>query len=158
MPLRKWEGSTRRLTRKPGDRPFRTTTKAHQLRREVVVKRLSAFLACFFLTPLFAFAQSSVQPKVTDEIVVTASAVPETVSSTPASVTVVTKKEIDEQNARDIADVLREVPGLSLSRSGSNGKATSVFSRGANSQHTLVLWNGIQIKDPYFSGLARGGL
>src|SRR5258708_5609506 len=104
MPLRKWEGSTSRLTRKPGDRPFRTTTKAHQLRREVVVKRLSVFLACFFLTPLVVFGQSTTQPKVTDEIVVTASAVPESVASTPASVTVVTKQEMDEQNARDIAD------------------------------------------------------
>jgi vitamin B12 transporter len=120
------------------------------------VKRLSAFLACFFLTPLFVFAQSTPQPKVTDEIVVTASAVPESVASTPASVTVVTKKEMDEQNARDIADVLREVPGLSLSRSGSDGKATSLFTRGANSQHTLVLWNGIEINDPDFSGYDWG--
>ncbi len=119
------------------------------------MKRLSVVLLSFF-APLFAFAQSTIQPKVTNEIVVTASAVPETVSSTPASVTVVTKKEIEEQNARDIADVLREVPGLSLSRSGSNGKATSLFSRGANSQHTLVLWNGIEINDPFFSGYDWG--
>lgn len=120
------------------------------------MKRLSSLLF-LFLTPLLASAQSTTpQPKVTDEIVVTASAVPESVSSTPASVTVVTKKEMDEQNARDIADVLREVPGITLSRSGSDGKATSLFTRGANSQHTLVLWNGIEINDPYFSGYDWG--
>jgi vitamin B12 transporter len=115
------------------------------------VKR-SAVLLVLFLFPTLTFAQT----KVTDTIVVTASGVPETIESTPASVTVVTKKEMEQQNARDIADVLREVPGLAVSRSGSNGKATSLFSRGANSQHTLVLWNGIEINDPYFSGYDWG--
>jgi vitamin B12 transporter len=117
------------------------------------VKRTVVFLISF-LFPTFASAQTP--PNVADEIVVTASAVPETVANTPASVTVVTKKEMEQQNARDIADVLREVPGLSISRSGSNGKATSLFTRGSNSTHTLVLWNGIEINDPYFSGYDWG--
>src|SRR5437867_9411267 len=77
---------------------------------------------------------------------------PETVESTPASVTVITRKDIDERAARDVADVLREVPGLSVSRTGSLGKTTSIFIRGASSKQALVLWNGVEINDPYFSG------
>ena len=91
-----------------------------------------------------------------DQIVVTASALPESVESTPAAVAVVTKEDIDKRAARDVADVLREVPGLVVSRTGSLGKATSIFIRGASSKQTLVLWNGIEINDPYFSGYNFG--
>jgi len=112
------------------------------------VKRL--FILFFIAIPVFA------QQKISDRIVVTASDVPETIESTPAAVTVVTKKDIDERAARDVADVLREVPGLSVSRTGSAGKATSLFTRGAASTQTLVLWNGIEINNPYFSGYDWG--
>lgn len=99
-------------------------------------------------TPVFAQVQ--------DEIVVTASALPEKVDSTPAAATVVTREEIEERAARDVAEVLREVPGLIVSRTGSAGRATSLFTRGSSSTHTLVLWNGIEITNPYFAGYDWG--
>jgi vitamin B12 transporter len=111
-----------------------------------------AFSILSLLAASFAFAQN----KITEEIVVTASALPETVGSTPAAVTVVTKKDIDRRAARDLADILREVPGLTVSRSGSPGKATSLFTRGAASTQTLVMWNGIEINNPYFAGYDWG--
>ncbi len=112
------------------------------------------FLAIFlFAVPLLA---QQPQQKLSDTIVVTPSQLPETVESTPASVTVVTKDDIDKRAARDVIDVLREVPGISVSRTGSRGKAASIFMRGASSKQTLVLWNGIEINDPYFSGYNFG--
>lgn len=96
------------------------------------------------------------QVRTNQEIVVTASAVPETVDSTPASVTVITKKDIQERQARDVGDVLRKVPGLTVSQTGSLSKTESVFIRGASSKQTLVLWNGVEINDPYFSGYNWG--
>jgi vitamin B12 transporter len=116
------------------------------------MKSILAFFLVF--SPFFAFSQTT--QTASDEIVVTASAIPETVESTPATVTVITKKEIEQHAARDLADVLREVPGLTISRTGSPGKATSLFTRGANSTHTLVLWNGIEINNPYFAGYDWG--
>jgi len=115
---------------------------------------MKRFLAFFlFAVPLFAQTQPQ---KITDQIVVTASELPETLESTPASVTVVGKDDIDKRAARDVADVLREVPGLFLARSGSPGKQISLFTRGAASTQTLVLWNGIEINNPYFSGYDWG--
>ncbi len=102
------------------------------------------------------FLAAATPQKISDRIVVTASDVAETLESTPAAVTVVTKKDINERAARDVADVLREVPGLAVSRTGSPGKATSLFTRGAASTQTLVLWNGIEINNPYFSGYDWG--
>ena len=107
-------------------------------------------------TIVFLLFLAAASPALHDQIIVTASALPETVESTPASVTVVTKDDIDKRAARDVADVLREVPGLSVSRTGSLGKTTSVFIRGASSKQTLVLWNGVEINDPYFSGYNFG--
>src|SRR5207247_9648198 len=39
---------------------------------------------------------------------------------------------------------------------GSLGKTTSIFIRGASSKQALVLWNGVEINDPYFSGYNWG--
>ncbi|HVG25116.1 MAG TPA: TonB-dependent receptor [Thermoanaerobaculia bacterium] len=112
-----------------------------------------------FLVVIFATAfqlSGQVPAKATEEIVVTASALPEAVESTPAAVTVITRDEIDERAARDVAELLREVPGVHVSRTGSAGRATSLFTRGSNSTHTLVLWNGIEITNPYFAGYDWG--
>lgn len=118
---------------------------------------MKAFAVLLFLAAPPLAAQSTPPPAtVHDEIIVTASALAEPVSSTPAAVTVITRQEIDERAARDIADVLREVPGVTVSRTGSPGRATSLFTRGSNSTHTLVLWNGIEINNPYFSGYDWG--
>ncbi|MGZ8781496.1 MAG: TonB-dependent receptor plug domain-containing protein [Thermoanaerobaculia bacterium] len=110
----------------------------------------------FFSLVLVSRFSLFAQQQLTDVIIVTASALPEAVESTPAAATVVTREEIDARAARDVADVLREVPGLHLSRTGSPGRATSLFTRGSNSNHTLVLWNGIEITNPYFSGYDWG--
>jgi vitamin B12 transporter len=118
------------------------------------MKRVLA-LSLFFVVPSFAQSTPPTQT-LNDQIVVTASSLPESVQATPASVTVITKKDIDDRAARDVADVLREVPGLVLARSGSPGKATSLFTRGAASTQTLVMWNGIVLNNPYFSGYDWG--
>jgi vitamin B12 transporter len=120
------------------------------------MKRVLA-IAVFFVVPAFAQSTPQQPPQtINDQIVVTASSLPETVQATPAAVTVITRTDIDERAAGDVADVLREVPGLVLARSGSPGKATSLFTRGAASTQTLVLWNGIVLNNPYFSGYDWG--
>ena len=115
------------------------------------MKAILALLLCST-----ALSAQTLPPAIQDEIIVTASALPETVESTPAAVTVLTRDDADSRAARDVADLLREVPGVSISRSGSPGRATSLFTRGGNSTHTLVLWNGIEINNPYFAGYDWG--
>jgi len=109
-----------------------------------------------FLILAATVATPATQPTVQTEIIVTATALPETESSVPATVTVITREDIDQREARDVADVLREVPGVVMSRTGSQGRVTSLFMRGSNSNHTLVLWNGIEITNPYFAGYDWG--
>jgi vitamin B12 transporter len=98
----------------------------------------------------------SAQTALSAEIVVTASSVPETIEETPAAVSVITKEDLDRRAARDVVDVLREVPGLAVARTGTPGKATSIFLRGGSSKAALVLWNGVEMNNPYFSGYDFG--
>lgn len=92
------------------------------------------------------------RPPIEESIVVTATLEDEESEDVPATVTVVEREEIEARQATSVAELLRTVPGVSVSRSGSPGKATSVFVRGANSNHTLVLWNGVRLNDPFFGG------
>lgn len=91
-------------------------------------------------------------PPIEESIVVTATLEGEEADDIPATVTVIGREEIEARQATSVAELLRTVPGVSVSRSGSPGKATSVFVRGANSNHTLVLWNGVRLNDPFFGG------
>jgi vitamin B12 transporter len=98
-----------------------------------------------------AAAQSPV-PSFSDAVVVTASLDGEERRQTPASTTVLDQREIAARQANDLAALLTTVPGLSLTQSGPAGQQTSLFTRGTNSNQTLLLWNGIQLNDPYFGG------
>ena len=79
-----------------------------------------------------------------------------TVSKTPntsmfskqgISKTIITKQDIISSGAVDTNDVLKLVPGLDVFQSGQKGQQTSIFTRGSESNHTLVLLNGIAIND-----------
>jgi len=117
----------------------------------------SVLVSFLLLFPLFAFAQNQPVPA-SAQIVVTASSVPESVETTPASVTVISKDDIEKREARNVADVLRDVPGVTLARTGSSGKTTSIFIRGGSSKQALVLWNGIELNNAYLSGYDFGQL
>ena len=119
------------------------------------MKRIVLFL---FLVTVPAFAQNTPPITTSDEIIVTASALPERVEITPAAATILTRADIEARQARDVADVLREVPGVVVSRTGSQGKAASLFIRGGSSKQALVLWNGVEINNAYFSGYNLGQL
>ena len=81
----------------------------------------------------------------TEEIVVTATRLPIAEETSPASVSVVTSKEIEQRQVQRVADALREVPGINVTQTGAPGQLTSVFTRGLRSEHTQVLLDGIPI-------------
>lgn len=65
-----------------------------------------------------------------------------------ASVTVVTRKELQEQQIRYAADALRSLPGVEVTQSGGPGNLTQVRIRGAEANQTLVLVDGIEVNNP----------
>lgn len=81
----------------------------------------------------------------TAPIVVTATRTAETADETLASVTVITREDIERQQALSVQDVLRGVPGVDIANNGGLGKATAVFLRGTEADHVLVLVDGVKI-------------
>lgn len=80
-----------------------------------------------------------------EEIMVTATRTTQTVNEALAPVSVITRDEIERKQPRSVQDLLRGTPGLSITNSGGQGKQTSVFVRGTNSDHVLVLVDGIKM-------------
>jgi len=61
------------------------------------------------------------------------------------SASVITAKDIQDQQAETVLEALRNVPGLDVVQSGSRGAGTAVFVRGAESDHVLVLIDGVEV-------------
>jgi len=59
----------------------------------------------------------------------------------------ITKEDIVNSGAVDVNDVLKLINGLDVFQSGTKGQTTSIFTRGSESNHTLVLLNGVAIND-----------
>ena len=78
-------------------------------------------------------------------LVVTADRIAQDQASVSADVTVITQQDIQQSQAKSVANLLRSYGGLDVAASGGPGKATSVFMRGANSGHTLVLIDGVRV-------------
>lgn len=83
-----------------------------------------------------------------DKIVVTATRTPTAVKNTGSSVSVITREEIELKQLHSLADALKGVSGIRVAETGGRGSQTSVFARGSNSNHTLVMIDGIEINDP----------
>lgn len=86
------------------------------------------------------------------EIVVTATRDEVPIEQVGSSLTVITAQEIERQQKQTVADALRMVPGLDVARSGGLGQNASIFMRGADSRHTLVLIDGVELNDPSTTG------
>ncbi|MBM3617048.1 MAG: TonB-dependent receptor [Alphaproteobacteria bacterium] len=81
-------------------------------------------------------------------VIVTANRTPTAADKVASSVTVITAEEIKTRQLQTLPDVLNSVPGLQVVQAGGPGAQTSVFMRGANSNHTKVIIDGIEVNDP----------
>lgn len=78
------------------------------------------------------------------ELSITANRRVQATKDTLSAVTVINREQIEQYQATTVADVLRRVPGINISNNGGIGKNTSVFMRGTNSGHVLVLVDGVR--------------
>lgn len=89
---------------------------------------------------------------VLEQMVVTANRYETPVSEVGSSITVITSKEIEQSKKTTVLELLRTVPSLDVIQYGGEGRTTYVFLRGANSEHTLVLLDGVELNDPSSTG------
>jgi vitamin B12 transporter len=88
----------------------------------------------------------------TDQLVVTATLEEAPRPELSSSLDVLPSEEIHARQAVSIGELVATTPGATLLASGGPGRAGSLFLRGADSNQTLVLWNGIALNDPLYGG------
>lgn len=101
-------------------------------------------LTLILITSFIGNGYAQPQTKQQEDIVVTASRVPESQDDTLASVTVINRKDIENSQAQSLAELLQSINGLSISNDGGAGKNSSIFMRGTNSDHVLFLIDGVR--------------
>ncbi len=95
-----------------------------------------------------AHAQTVTEPVPIPDIVVTATRSPLAISQAGSAISVITAEDIEKESIKSPAEVLRRVPGVTVTETGGPGATTTVRLRGADSGHTLVLIDGIRVNDP----------
>lgn len=111
--------------------------------------RTPVALALALNAPLLVLAQTapaaSSNPPASTDYVVTASRTPELAGSTVRPVQVITAEDIRLSGAGSLTDLLGTLGGVEITRSGGLGQSSSIFLRGANSDHTVVLVDGVRV-------------
>ncbi len=79
-----------------------------------------------------------------ETLVVSAAQIDQPLSRTPDSVTVIPGREIEAKQQFTLASALRSVPGVTLQQNGGPGTVTSLFTRGGESDYTLILVDGVR--------------
>ena len=132
----------------------------------------SALLAALVAAPVFCLAQqnpsssttpapaagSADAPVALDPVLVTASRTPQPQSRIGAATIVIDRAQILAAQAGDIAELLRFHAGIEIGRSGGPGQLTSAFIRGGESNHTLVLIDGVRVNPATAGGAALQNL
>ena len=106
------------------------------------------------LSLLAGTASLAADPSPSDIIIVTATRTKIPLDDAIVPVAVITRENIELSLAIDLAELLRFEAGVDIGRNGGPGQTTSVFLRGTESNHTLVLIDGVRINPGTIGGAA----
>jgi vitamin B12 transporter len=110
------------------------------------------------LVPLFALSSVNAQEsQEIEEVLVSAALIPIVASRSANAITVIDSDQIKLRAAQSVSDLLRDVPGLAVSSYGALGSLTSIRARGSESNHLVVLVDGVEVNDPSQSDMLNWG-
>ena len=130
---------------------------AHFSKRGTNVMKTNLITTALLLSAS-AFIQAETKTELEPINVYSAYATPVNQDQTASSITVLTEKDFAERNATYVSDVLKTVPGVAMGISGGRGATTSLFLRGADSNQTAVIIDGIKVNPVNGYGFDFGGL
>ncbi|MDC0074781.1 TonB-dependent receptor [Alphaproteobacteria bacterium] len=103
------------------------------------------FKLFFFISYQYSYAEETFY---LDEIVVSATRIAVPAKNIASPISVIDRQEADTQQYKTLTDAMINLPGLNGVAIGGSGHQTSFFIRGSNSNHSLVLLDGIEMSDP----------
>ena len=107
----------------------------------ILVSLKQLIYSLFFL---IAILHGSADQEQYEEILVSASLIPISLNDSANSITLITADDIDNLAIANLSDLLRDLAGFSVSRSGVLGAQTQIRVRGSEANHILVLIDGIE--------------
>lgn len=113
--------------------------------------RLSAIACAAAAVALPAWAQNS---PVLNEVVVTATRVTQPLTDVLADVSLIDRDALERSGAASLADVLARLPGVTFTRNGGPAATTSLYLRGGETRHTLLLIDGVRVDSQSTGGAA----
>ena len=119
-----------------------------------MIKKVLCFVLALTILRFNVFSQENLEKEkvstssIQHEIVVTATRLETPAKEIASSVTVITRERLEQSKKTTVIEALQEVLGVSIIQNGPPGAAASVFLRGANSEHTLILMDGVELNDP----------
>lgn len=125
-----------------------TRLEEFAMKRKIVSTALAAILAASLLLPQDNSEEEDQVPPLQHQVVVTATRLETPMREIASSVTVISRQELERMKKTSVLEALQDALGLTVVQSGPPGSAASVFLRGANSEHTLVLLDGVELNDP----------
>jgi vitamin B12 transporter len=113
------------------------------------MKKEKIFSMSAMLIALGVSAQDTLKNRQLDEVVISATRSEKNINDIGRSITVITSDEIKRSGANSVAELLTQQEGIYVVGAGQNpGMTSSIFTRGANSNQTLLLIDGVRITDP----------
>ncbi|MDB4277464.1 TonB-dependent receptor [Gammaproteobacteria bacterium] len=111
------------------------------------MNKFLALMSCIsFVMPNIASAQQADGDM--ENILVSASLLPITINRSANAITIIDRNEINNRAVVSASDLLRDVAGLAVSRSGAQGSQTQIRMRGGEANHLLVLVDGVEANNP----------
>jgi vitamin B12 transporter len=111
----------------------------------------AALIAAFQFVVAVAAAETP-EPAAIQPVIVTATRVPQPLSEALEPVFVIDRETIERSAAVDVGDLLRFHAGLDLGRTGGPGQPAALFIRGTNSDHAIVMVDGVRINPGTIGG------
>jgi vitamin B12 transporter len=109
--------------------------------------RFIILLSCFSLHVSLSVQVSAKDVENHDEVVVTAFRTPTQLDAIGSAYSILTGDDIENRQALTVSDLLRTIPGVEIDRSGPIGTTTTLRMRGGESNHTLVIIDGVVVND-----------
>ena len=115
---------------------------------KLILQTSAAVAALLSAQPAFAATAAAA----VDTVVVTATRTAERTDRIGSQITVIDKAMIESRQSVIVSDLLSQTPGVAVTRNGGVGGATQVRIRGAETDHTVVLIDGVKLNDPSSTG------
>lgn len=120
------------------------------MKKTALATAIVSLLSHAYTPPVFA---QNTTTETDETMVVTANRFEQSAKDVIAPMSVVTKEDIVQIQAKTITDILRLQPGVEVASNGGIGQNASIFMRGTNSDHVLILIDGFRMNSSIKSGM-----